>query len=377
VAEVQETQQPGKEEVAPRTGRRRIALIIKLGGGGALLIFAGILWLGQPEPVQATPGFPLIQFFAPAGQVSVASAGVTSILYSFDGSAWKQAGDLHVAVTDFERIPYATARLEPDEKAQHARVFFKYVKEDVGESPAAEFSYDPAGSIAGDPAGSKPAAGHTIVYANDFEGPPGSSFPEWSSSPITFSNRFGLPVSGKKEPEAVTNVASPKGNRRFLGEFGGPRLDPTARTRVQQTARLALRGLAPHTRVTVRFDLLVLKSWDGSSPRYGPDRFCLQIKDGPILFDTTFSNNPKLKEDQSFQDYPRMHGKPQAGAAAVQTLGYTFFGDSIYHLSFTFPHNADTLVLDFAGDLFEGKGTRDESWGLDDVSVSTDRMPPS
>jgi hypothetical protein len=215
----------------------------------------------------------------------------------------------------------------------------------------------------------------TLVYTNDFERPLGSSFPEWSSSRITFSNRFGLPVSGSHDPQAITNVQSPNGKRRFLGEFGGPRLDPTARTRVKQTVRLVLKELAPHTLATVSFDLLILKSWDGSSPRYGPDRWSLMVKDGLTLLDTTFSNNPKLEADQSFQDYPDPHGKPQKGAAAVRTLGYTFFGDSVYHLSFTFPHSAATLALDFTGDLFEGKGTEDESWGLDNVAVRIARDP--
>jgi hypothetical protein len=124
--------------------------------------------------------------------------------------------------------------------------------------------------------------------------------------------------------------------------------------------------------VTASFDLLVLKSWDGSSPQYGPDRWSLRVEGGPTLLDTTFSNNPKLDTDKSFQDYPRPGSPPQAGAAAVKALGYGFFGDSTYHLTFRFPHTADSLALEFASDLFEGKGTGDESWGLDDVRVSVD-----
>ena len=251
----------------------------------------------------------------------------------------------------------------------------KHIKPDGSESPAAEFTYDPKESIDRPGARNGPEEVGTVVYTSDFEQAPGSPFPEWTSSKITFSNRFGLPLSGAKDPQDVTNVESPKGKRRFLGEFGGPRLDPTARTRVKQTVRLTLKELAPHTRATVSFDLLILKSWDGSSPRYGPDRWSLMVKDGPTLLDTTFSNNPKLEADQSFQDYPRSHGKPQTGAAAVRTLGYTFFGDSLYHLSFTFPHSADALTLDFAGDLVEGKGTKDESWGLDNVTVRIANEP--
>ena len=61
----------------------------------------------------------------------------------------------------------------------------------------------------------------------------------------------------------------------------------------------------------------------------------------------------------------------QTGAAAVNTLGYKFYGDSIYHLSLTFAHTGETLALNFSSSLFEGKGTADESWGLDNVQVST------
>lgn len=209
-----------------------------------------------------------------------------------------------------------------------------------------------------------------VVYQNGFESKPGSSFPGWASSRITYSSKFKPPGSGSVDAPGVTNVESPRGKRRFLGEFGGPRIDPTARTRVRQTVRLTLEKLPRHTETTVSCDLLVLKSWDGTSPRYGPDRFSLKVRGGPALIDTTFSNNPKLDSDQSFQDYPRPVSPPQAGAATVKTLGYGFFGDSVYHLSFTFPHAADSLVLEFASDLFEGKGTGDEAWGLDDVRVS-------
>jgi hypothetical protein len=338
-----------------------------------LAVLAAAWWFRQPAPVQPQRELRPIEFFAPAGQVSVASADVKDVLFSFDGITWKHASDLHAGTTDFEGREYAAARLDPEEQARHEKVFLKYATTDGRVSAVAEFRYAPGESIAGSDFGRKIESDETVVYANDFDAPLGASFPQWSSSRIAFSNRFGLPVSGTNDPRVVTNAESPNKKRRFLGEFGGPRLDPTARTRVKQTVRLALQGLAPHTQATVAFELMVLKSWDGSSPRYGPDRFCLRVKDGPILLDTTFSNNPKLKEDQSFQDYPRAHVKAQAGASAVRTLGYTFFGDSIYHLSFTFPHTADVLMLDFAGDLFEGKGIQDESWGLDNLTVRIDK----
>jgi hypothetical protein len=221
-----------------------------------------------------------------------------------------------------------------------------------------------------------------VIYRNDFNGPIGSSFPEWTSSPIAFHKT----VTGEKgalPAGAVATVESPNRRERFLGEFGGPPVgrpgDPDwNRTRVDQTVILALKNLGAHTRAVVSFDLYVLKSWDGNSRPYGPDRFMLRVAGGSVLLDTTFSNNPKVREDGSYQCYPGSSGEavsnpPQTGAAEIGILGYSnFFKDSVYHLSFEFPHADSTLTLEFSSGLFEGKGTADESWGLDNVVVSAD-----
>jgi hypothetical protein len=145
---------------------------------------------------------------------------------------------------------------------------------------------------------------------------------------------------------------------------------------VEETVTLTLRDLKPHTFATVAFDLYLLKSWDGNNRTYGPDRWRLRVQDGPALLDTTFSNNPKTGADLSQQNYPAANSPRQSGAASVNTLGYTFYGDSIYHFSFNFPHAAGTLVLNFSSSLFEGKGTEDESWGLDNVRVSSNSEAP-
>jgi hypothetical protein len=213
------------------------------------------------------------------------------------------------------------------------------------------------------------------IYFNDFNGPTGSAYPEWSSSLITYASSTNPPGSGVLPPQIVTNTDSTNGTQRFLGEFGGPRIgrpgDPGYnRTRVDQTIRLTLTNLPPHAALRLSFDLLVLKSWDGNSPAYGPDRWSLSVADGPVLLDTTFSNNHKVSKEGSYQNYPQLQAMPRTGAARTNTLGYKFFGDSIYPLEFTFPHSNSTLKLDFQSSLFEGKGTADESWGLDNVRLT-------
>jgi hypothetical protein len=138
-----------------------------------------------------------------------------------------------------------------------------------------------------------------------------------------------------------------------------------------------LSNLPQHDALQVSFDLYALKSLDGDSPAYGPDRWSLSVAGGPTLLDTTFSNNPKITTDGSYQDYPMAQSLPQTGASAVNTLGYTFFGDSIYRLGFTFADSSSVVALNFHSSLFEGKGTDDESWGLDNVSVSAVPEPLS
>jgi hypothetical protein len=227
-----------------------------------------------------------------------------------------------------------------------------------------------------------PAAGAQVIYFNDFNGPPGSSYPEWTSSPITYASTANPPGAGTLPPAVVTNVQSPNGTQRFLGEFGGPTIGQTSdpgynHTRVDQTITLTLNNLPRHSALQVAFDLYILKSWDGNSPAYGADRLSLSVAGGPTLFDTTFSNNPKIATDGSYQDYPLLHSLPQAGASAVNSFGYSFFGDSTYWLDFTFAHSSSTVTLDFRSSLFEGKVTDDESWGLDNVRVSIVPEPSS
>jgi uncharacterized protein (TIGR03437 family) len=220
------------------------------------------------------------------------------------------------------------------------------------------------------------------VYFNDFNAAPGTTYPEWTSSGYSNSaNRAGT-IATSSGPQTVATVTSPNGRQRFLGEFGGPVIvaappyDPQHFVTVDETVTLMLRDLKPHTFMTVAFDLYVLKSWDGNNRTYGPDRWTLRVQDGATLLDTTFSNNPKTGADLSQQNYPVANSPQQSGAASVNTLGYTFYGDSIYHLSFNFPHAGDTLMLNFSSSLFEGKGTDDESWGLDNVRVSSNSDAP-
>src|SRR5262249_52743073 len=219
-------------------------------------------------------------------------------------------------------------------------------------------------------------------YNNDFNGPVGTTYPEWSVASYSWTgNQAGTVVAGSAT-EPIATIDSPNGSQRFLGELGGPIIltappyDREHFVRVDESIRLSLDRLPVHTSMTLAFDLYLLKSWDGDSPTYGPDRWSVALAGGPTLLAATFSNNTKTATDLSFQSYPSAGSAPQAGASAVNTLGYGFwFGDSTYPLTFTFSHSGSNATVAFSSSLYEGKSeqarsTRDESWGLDNVRVT-------
>jgi hypothetical protein len=168
-------------------------------------------------------------------------------------------------------------------------------------------------------------------YVNDFEGEVG---PEWSKT---------------------STDKTPRGNRRFLGQFGNETITLTLQAPNAGTASLA-------------FDLYLANSWDGNNDGYGPDRWKLSVSGGPILLDTSFSN---LDEYDWNQSYPGAFGQadhpPGTGAAEYDSLGYSYYGDSVYHLTFTFQHGGGDVVIAFSAEGLQGVG--DESWGLDNVEV--------
>ncbi|MCK4850229.1 MAG: choice-of-anchor C family protein [Phycisphaerae bacterium] len=186
----------------------------------------------------------------------------------------------------------------------------------------------------------KPDKARQVVYENDFEKTVGR---EWSKR---------------------TTEYTPKDGRRFLGQF------------CNDTVQLSLNNLPPHVKVTVSFDLFIIRKWDGNYRQYGPDYWDLSVTDGATLLHTTFSNS------KNYQAYPDVHADgnypPHTGADEINTLGYKWRGkptDSVYKLSFTFSHTENRLQLNFSASGLER--LPNESWGLDNVKVTVQRDLPT
>ena len=203
-----------------------------------------------------------------------------------------------------------------------------------------------------------PQTNKILVYENDFENPIGA---EWS-------NR--------------TRNITPIGARRFLGRLGNA------------TVSLTLNDLPLHEQVIVSFDVFLIHSWDGNATKnfegtlVGPDIWKCQVRDEPILLNTTFSNVDffDLLNKQAYPgEFPTGDFPARTGAIENNTLGYTFYFlednqihalDSVYHFSFPFSHTDSSVAIEFiAAGLQE---INDESWGLDNVKVEliTENQPP-
>jgi hypothetical protein len=97
------------------------------------------------------------------------------------------------------------------------------------------------------------AGGGTVVYTNDFSGPAGTTYPEWSAPRYSWTRNDAGTIEAGAGTERVTNVDSPNGSQRFLAELGGPIVlkqpRTIARTSCAWTSRSSFHsGASRHTR---------------------------------------------------------------------------------------------------------------------------------
>lgn len=188
------------------------------------------------------------------------------------------------------------------------------------------------------------------------------------SGQVVYTN--GFTAGAGAEWSLRSTSVTPVGGRRFLGEFGS------------QNAALTVTNLPPHAEITVSFDLFIIRTWDGiGDSDSGAETWSLSVSGEPSLLRASFLNTFFINKN-SGQSYPDAPGTVlhdgRTGAVENNTLGYSWNGrplDSVYHLTFTFPHTVSSLVLNFAGTGLQEIG--DESWGLDNVAVYVGPTPPT
>ncbi len=190
-----------------------------------------------------------------------------------------------------------------------------------------------------------------------------SNFGEWPDDvfseqfDIRYTYRYNQDFEGEIGSEWSHNLISvtPLGNRRFLGRFCNDTISIDL-AKIEQTI----------TQGTISFDLYLIDSWDGNASGPGPDIWQCKMDD-EIILRTTFSNLEESNYNQSYpEEYPNGNYPAGKDAIAIDSLGYSFYGDSVYRLSFEF-NTLSPPIFYFSSSGLQGLG--DESWGIDNVSV--------
>ena len=176
----------------------------------------------------------------------------------------------------------------------------------------------------------------------------------------------------------------------FLGRFAN------------DTATLALSNLDLHDGVTVDFDLYIIGSWDGIDTTHipgggnlrwgGPDEWLMTWEGQfPAAICTSFANNngasdtgPAPTQEFNGSGDPNSacgHGNSVPAGTGTATpglfgsLGYLWDGagtqnpsDAVYHFHIPIAHTGPTFSVTFFGRGLQG--VADESWGIDNISVT-------
>jgi len=142
----------------------------------------------------------------------------------------------------------------------------------------------------------------------------------------------------------------------FLGRFGG------TNGLASLTKNYTLSGL--QTQVTIEFDFYELDSWD-----YELFNFYI---DGSMMFSDEFKHN---RED--FTSGPPINAASLlfVGDNGNQSFGFASWPDQAFHYSLTFNTVSTNLLLGFGTTL--NQGINDESWGIDNVRITDNAIPPS
>lgn len=180
---------------------------------------------------------------------------------------------------------------------------------------------------------------------------------------LIYFNDFNTEAGGNWSVPSITTSLT---GERYLGRFAS------------NTVALSLDGIAPHSQVTVDFNLYIMMTMDGNSSMWGPDLLQLSVADGPTLLYTTFSNTAPQSYPDSYNPAAPIDNPAGTGAIGLNTLGneapyWVTTGSSVYHLSYTFDHTDSDLRLVFTGSNMQS--TYDEYWGLDNFRVETSSVP--
>jgi hypothetical protein len=173
------------------------------------------------------------------------------------------------------------------------------------------------------------------VFSTNFE----------SSQVLQSAGPFPATVAYSAGGATITGAQSLPGfGRRFL------------RNSTNGTTQFAFTNLDPHESLTLSFDLAFLDSWDRvTDRRWGPDYLFVQIGDTQYQWGLDYNGQ---------QTWPGQ----QVGRGAYGFNGQ--WQDSVHRFTFTVPDQGQDFIFSIRGGGAGYQGGNDESWGIDNISLT-------
>ena len=182
-----------------------------------------------------------------------------------------------------------------------------------------------------------------------------------ASAAIVFSTNF----DGALAPQISGAGALTTAGTLPVGQFGtGTYRNATTGNPAPSTI-LSLAGLAAHSTVSISFDFIAWDSWDGRVASFPQGDFFNMLLDGLNVF----TISPNIQSGIALIP-------PSAvltfGAGGVN-YGQSGFNDQVYRVTLSgLSHSAATLNLNMFANGVGWQGGDDESWGIDNLVVSTE-----
>lgn len=195
------------------------------------------------------------------------------------------------------------------------------------------------------------AAADTQVFFSDFD----------SGAPAELSGYFSLEsVSGLDGMKAATGTSA----------FGGNLLRNDATGNPAAATVITLTDLPLHTHLSLSFLLVAIDSWDSTDGSPAPDIFRIEVGDD-YYFETTFAIG------SGSVNYANLLATVYEGGSS---LGWGGYAEKAYDVSFdptlkNIPHTGDSVTIRIFARGVGWQGGIDESWGIDNFSVTATYVP--
>lgn len=193
-----------------------------------------------------------------------------------------------------------------------------------------------------------PNARGTVVFTTDFNSGLPAEFSGTANSIVGVQGFSGLGPAGNKF----------SGN--LLRNDSAPPLITT----------LTLTGLPAHSSIDVEFLMAIIDSWDGIPNFPGPDLFNVRV-DGTTVFSHIFAVQSGVSD----------YGPPPGGLLSGGTnLGFSGYNDQAFNMYLepvlhSIAHTTSTVTIEWFASGGGWQGTTDESWGIDNVRITTNAVP--